>query len=145
MGTTALLLPLHEARLINGTLSANKNCIGKFNAEGLSPDNSCIGDTDTPTFITGAEIEGYITLAEADEVAIDSLEQSLCVLLSGDPATYGDGGSPQKCKRTFDGMAVVIDFKGDWCTSTNMPGDASCADAVALSANFAASSVLINN
>jgi hypothetical protein len=141
MGTNAVLLPLHAARLINGTLSKSKNCIGKYNAEGLSPANNCLGDATTPTFITDAELDGYITLLEADNVIIDSLGQSLCVLLSGDAATYGTGGSPNKCKMT----GGVIDFKGDWCAATNMAAGGGCSDAVTLGAKFAASSVKINN
>ena len=141
MGNSAVLLPLHQARLINGTLSESKNCIGKYNAEGLSPANNCLGDTTTPTFLTAAELDGYITLEEADGVEISSLGQTLCVLLSGDASKYGDGGTPNKCKRTNN----VIDFKGDWCASTNKAADANCSDATALGAKFAASSVLITN
>jgi hypothetical protein len=136
--TQVLLLPVHDARFPMGTVSSNNNCIGKFNAAGLSPDNSCLADDMNPTFITGGSLDGFITLEEADTVTISALGQSMCVLLSGDSATYGDGAKPTAhCKRTNN----VINFQGDMCS---MAGQ-TCKDSVHLSGKFAASSIKINN
>lgn len=139
--TAVVILPLKKGRLFNGQLSTDNNCIGKYNAEGLDPANNCLPDATHPLFINGAKLDGHITLEDADAVDVTTLSQSLCVLLSGDPSTYGDGGAPiERCKRTNG----VIDFKGDWCSTTNMPADAACFDAVQLGADFAASAVKIN-
>ncbi len=108
---------------------------------GFDPAKNCLPDAMHPLFINGAKLDGHITLEDADAVDIGTLSQSLCVLLSGDSSTYGDGGSPiERCKRTNG----VIDFKGDWCSTTNMPADAACFDAVSLGADFAASAITIN-
>ena len=132
-----VLLPLHKARLFNGTISADKNCIGKYNADGLQPDNTCKPDPDAKiyTFVTGASLEGYMTLEESDGVEIESLGgQSLCVLLTG----QSDNGKPAKCPREAGKLTVA----GDFCSATNSAGG--CNDAVQLSASFAASGVTIN-
>lgn len=141
-----VLLPLHDAKLV-GTVSANNNCIGKFNSAGLDPAGGCIADDANPLFIgkdgkadSDGKLEGYITLEEADKVIVDKLGQSLCVLLTGDAAQYGDGGSPlTKCKRD---AAMKITFQGDWCHASN---DKACKDSIRLGAGFSASSVKVNN
>lgn len=138
---TVVLLPIHAAKL-SGTISADNNCIGKYNSKGLLPADNCLSTKEIPAFI-GADgkadsdgtLDGYITLDEADKVEIDALQQSLCVVLSGDSTVFGDGGTPKKCKRDAGGKIV---FEGDWCAATN---DATCKDSVKLKANFAASAV----
>lgn len=135
--TSAVYLPVTGAKLQDGKISADHNCIGSFNATGLEPINSCLPDpaAGIDYFVNGATLTGYITIEEADAVMVDLLGQSLCVLLSGDPETYGDGNSPKKCKRT-DGK---IDLEGDWCSTTDSAGG--CKDAFKLEAALAASSV----
>lgn len=137
--TSVVILPLKNARLIDGTLSASKNCIGHYNAEGLDPLNTCLPDETHPAFVTGAKLDGFITLEDADSVIISSLSQSLCVLLSQNASMYGEKNAQNitVCKRT----GGVINFTGDTCS---MAGG-TCKDAVALTAAFAASSVKINN
>jgi hypothetical protein len=41
-------------------------------------------------------------------------------------------------------MNGKIDYQGEWCDATNSAADATCADAVQLGAEFAASAVKIN-
>ncbi|NUP05186.1 MAG: hypothetical protein HOW73_03895 [Polyangiaceae bacterium] len=136
-GSSALLLPLRELRF-EGTYSPDQNCIGHYNAEGLSPDDECKPTATTPAFVTGASFDSYITLEDADQIIVAQLQQSLCVLISGDATAYGDGGNPAKCRRT-DG---VIDYEGDWCSATNEPADGTtCSDAVRFNGRFAASAV----
>lgn len=135
--TQVLLLPMHLLTF-SGHLSADHDCVGRYNAAGLDPANSCQGDATHPTFVEDASIHGYISLEDADVVTVGPLNQSLCVVLSGDAAAYGDGGSPAHCKRT--GGSIV--FTGDWCSTTNTPGG--CADALELAGNFAASGVAIH-
>jgi hypothetical protein len=138
-GTMELLrLPLRQLS-IEGTLSADRSCIGTYNAANLDPENSCLADDLTPTFLTGGSVRAYITLEDADSVIIDSLGQSLCVLLSRDATTYGDGGSPNRCRRE----GGVITFRGDWCSVTDLNAAGDCADAVRFQGSFAASSVAI--
>jgi len=135
-----VLLPL-KAGVLTGTLSADNNCVGKYNAENLDPANSCLAEPpDTLQFINAGTLDGFITLEDADAVIIDSLSQSLCVLLSGNAAMYGDGMTPNKCKR--DAMGV-IEYKGDWCAATDMAADAMCMDSAKLGAEFAASAVKV--
>jgi hypothetical protein len=135
--TKVVLLPLRGARLYDGTISADNNCIGKYNAENLDPVNLCLPEEGIPAFIDGGKLEGFITIEEADTVVIDVLGQTMCVLLSADTLTYGDGGSPvQKCKRD---MNDVITLTGDWCAATNSAATADCKDAFKLGATFAAS------
>jgi hypothetical protein len=139
-GSSYVLLPLRQARIFDGKLSEDGNCIGTYNAANLSPDDACVGNADTPPFLPGAKIDGFITLEEADGVVVEDLGQSLCVLLSGDAATYGDGGDPvNRCKR--DGMGKIV-LEGDWCSTDNMADG--CKDAVKLAAEFAASGIKIN-
>jgi hypothetical protein len=139
MGSSYVLLPLREARIFDGKLSEDGNCIGTHNAAGLKPEDSCVGNADTPPFLTGAKIDGFITLEEADTVVVDELGQTLCLLLTGDSATYGDGGTPNKCKRDAN---MEITFVGDWCSTSNSAEG--CTDSVKLAAEFAASAVTIN-
>jgi len=140
-GTSVVILPLKNSRLTMGTLSTSQNCIGQYNAENLDVANSCLPDSKNKAFTTGAKIDGIITLEDADTVVVSSLSQTLCVLLSQNPAMYGEKNAAgvSICKRT----GGVIDFKGDWCAKTNAAADATCVDAARLEGGLAASSVKI--
>ena len=135
--TSGFALPLH-ALALSGQLSGDQNCVGSYNATGLVPPD-CSPDTSHPAFLNAGTVHAYIALEDADFAIISALNQSLCVLLSGNPGLYGDGGSPNKCKRS----SGAIVFTGDYCSSTGMPGG--CADSMEFSGTFAASSVTINN
>jgi hypothetical protein len=135
---TALIFPL-RALALQGTLSADLSCVGTYNADGLDPANACAPDTNTPAFLPDGTGNAFITLEEADTVTIGALQQSLCVLLSGNATTYGmQMGSLTVCKR--DSAAKIV-FQGDWCASTNMAANGGCADSVKVRFNFAAGSV----
>jgi hypothetical protein len=134
-----MLIPLRQARFVNLTISGHHNCIVKYNAANLDPAGGCLADDQNPTFLPAGQVLGLINLDQADSVIIDAVGQSLCVVLSGDAATYGNGGTPARCKRT----GGKIDFKGDWCTATNAAASAACSDAVNFAGDFAASGVLI--
>lgn len=141
MASTYVLMPLHQV-VLDGKLSADNNCIGSYNADTLDPKNNCLAEPpDKLAFTNDGHLNGFITLEEADTVIVDTLGQSLCVLLSGDAATYGDGATPNKCKR--DAMMNIV-YKGAWCSTSNTaatPG--MCEDAEKLEAEYAASSVKI--
>lgn len=138
--TMAVVLPLKRGRLTMGTLSKSQNCIGTYNAKGLDTANSCLSDTKHPLFNVGAALDGIITLEDADKVLISSLNESLCVALSGNGAMYGmkNAMNVTVCKRD---ASMKILFAGDSCS---MAGG-TCTDSVALGADFAASSVKVNN
>ncbi|MEZ4312324.1 MAG: hypothetical protein R3F14_30205 [Polyangiaceae bacterium] len=138
LGSTSdfVLLPLRDAKLINVTLSGDQNCIGKYNADTLLPEDSCEPSGDVSRYTDAGTLDAYITLEDADGVIVSSLKQSLCILLPGDA---GDGGDPKKCSRDADGNIVA---KGDWCSTTNSAGG--CQDAFKLGAQFAASAVKVN-
>jgi hypothetical protein len=147
MGKSYVVLPLQQARIVMGTLSANHNCIGTFNAKNLDPTSSCSPDATHPLFLTGGKLDGYITLEDADQVPVSALSETLCVLLSPDPTMYGVPGTGAQmgttvCKR--DAMNKIA-YQGSWCSTTNAAATASCGDAEQLAANFAASSVKITN
>lgn len=137
LGTTAdfVLLPLRAAKLTDGTISADQNCIGKYNSDKLLPEDSCEPSGDVTRFTDAGSLDAYITLEDADSVIINSLKQSLCVLLTGDA---GDGGDPKKCSR--DGNGAII-AKGDWCSTTDSADG--CQDSFKLGAKFAASAVKV--
>ena len=133
--TSYVLLPLKAAKFTGGTLSASQNCVGKYNAEGLDPGNLCDADAQNKTFITGAKLDGMITLEDADKVEVSSLQQTLCVLLANNMGVAGPAGY-KVCKRDANNK---IEFQGDACSTGS-----GCGDAVSLAADFAASSVKIN-
>jgi hypothetical protein len=144
-GTSSIVLPLHQARIVNGTLSSNHNCIGAYNAAGLDPTSSCNPDGTHPQFISAASLDGYMTLEEADQIMITAANESLCVLLSGNATMYGatqDGGPAQVCKRDSGGKIL---YQGHWCASTNSAATTTCADAEQLKGTFSAGSVKILN
>jgi len=130
-----VILPIRNAVLKSATLSADGNCVGSFNPKAL--DDTCsILDPDTCSkWRTDGVIGGYITLEDSDNVMIDVVSSSLCVLLTKsakDPAT-------NKCKR----VNGQIDGSGDYCSTTGTAGG--CKDSFWLSATFAASAVKIND
>ncbi|MBK6516828.1 MAG: hypothetical protein IPM79_21400 [Polyangiaceae bacterium] len=137
-----ILLPLRSVRIYDSTISSDNNCIGNFNGDELDPNNLCLSDADTPTFESGGSLEGYVTLEEADQVLVPELgNASLCALIAG--ADFVDQAT-NSCRRT----AGEIDFQGDWCAGATeadpgTPATAECADAVQLSAGFAASAVAV--
>lgn len=131
-----ILLPLKGARVSQLALSADNNCVGTYNAEGLLPADRCLPNKEHPAFVDGATLEGYIILEDADQVLVEDVNQTLCVLLGG--LTSGDGGEPNRCKRDASG---AIELKGDFCSTTLSAGG--CADSFMLGATFAASAVEI--
>lgn len=138
LGTEAdfVLLPLRDAKILDATVSADQNCIGKYNDATLDTKDSCEPSGDVTRYTNSATLDAYITLEDADSVVISSLKQSLCVLLTGD---VGDGGMPKKCSR--DGAGAIV-AKGDWCSTDNAAN--SCQDAYKLGADFAASAVSVS-
>ena len=89
----------------------------------------------------GGHMTAYVSIEEADTISMGALGMTLCVLLSGNFAKFSDQATPlAHCSRT-DG---VIDFKGDWCSTTNAPATATCFDAVRFEADFAASAAVID-
>lgn len=138
--TQAVYLPLEQARLVAGTLSADQNCIGRFNADGLEPVNLCKPDRSAGIdyYVDGAELQGFIELEAADAIVVEQLNQTLCVLLSGNVSEFGEvvEGQPTRCTR--DGEGAIV-FEGDWCKATDSADG--CKDAMRLTASVAASSV----
>ncbi len=142
--TSSIVLPLHQARISTGTLSSHNDCIGTYNAAGLDPANSCTPDSTHPAFLDAGSLEGFMTLEEADKLPVAAINQSLCVLLSGNATMYGvpSAMGVTVCKRDASGQIL---FQGDWCSTTNLAASGGCADASQLRANFAAGSVKILN
>ncbi len=143
-GDMVVLLPLQAATISMGKLTEGQNCVGTYNAATLDPANACVPDATHPQYTDGGSLDGFITLKDANNVVISTLNESLCVLLSGGASQYvttKPGSSETIC--TTDASGNVV-YQGNWCSSTNAAAANGCADSVALSANFAASSVQIN-
>lgn len=128
--SSAILLPIRDARIEGVTLSADGNCIGAFNAAALDP--SCAEDRALCVkWSTAGALGGFITLEEADGVTIRDLNnKSLCAFLAAE--------ADLTCRRDARGE---IAFKGDYCSKDKSPG--SCEDSVWLAATFAASAATI--
>ncbi len=140
MATQVVLLPLKGATIQGGKLSDGNNCIGSYNAATLDPSASCQPDGTHHAFTDGAALDGYIKLSDANGVIIAALSESLCAFLaSADQADLTTMGGMTVCKTDSSGNVL---YKGDWCSTTNTAGG--CQDSQQLTANFAASSVIIN-
>jgi hypothetical protein len=135
-GSSALFtLPLEQLS-ISGTLSADQDCIGTYNAAGLDPNNSCLPDSTTPEFLDAGTVSAVIVLEEADSVVIPVLQESLCALLGGQDAS--DGAQPvAHCKRDAGGKIV---FQGDACSQAG----GNCTDALSFDGGFSASAIKID-
>ncbi len=130
---SAILLPLTNVTFNAVTISADGNCIGAFNDHALAAD--CSDDaTKCSKWKTSGAIAAFITLEEADAVAVPDLGQSLCAVL-----TKSTPGADGKCARENG----KIKAKGDYCGATAKACD--CQDSFWLAATFAASAVTIND
>ena len=135
-----VLVPLHDLT-VNATLSADKNCIGRYAAETLDPGSDCQPAAGEFAWKTGGHYEGYITVEEADKVFVVSLGETLCVLLTGDPAMW-KGPAPEASCKTSVGFTQTGGLpKGDWCSTTNSAGG--CQDAWRLVIDVAAQAIPI--
>jgi hypothetical protein len=124
--TNLIILPVTATRLENVTLSHDGNCIGSYDESA-----SC------QTWVTAATLSGFITLEDADRVLIPDLNgASLCTLLTQQP-------TGNTCTR--DNSSGKIVAPGDFCSTTNAPATATCADSSWLSATFAASATIIGS
>lgn len=128
--SSAIILPIRDARIEGVTISADGNCIGTFNSAALDP--SCTEDRDLcPKWTTAGALGGFITLEEADGVTIRDLDnKSLCAFLAAEANLV--------CARDVQGK---ITYRGDYCSTDKSPG--SCQDSVWLAATFAASAAKI--
>lgn len=135
----AVILPLRGVRFTSGALSASRNCVGRYDLAALDPADGCLPTSERPAFRTGGSITGSIRLEDADRVLLPAFSETLCAHLAGDDGVYVERNATgtRVCKR--DGAGRVL-FPGDTCGT---PGEA-CADAVAVAADFAASSVLVH-
>jgi hypothetical protein len=91
-----VILPIRAGILKNVTISDDKNCIGKWDAQYWT-------DGDTLGWTTAGVLTGYITAEDADNVPVKTAAcQSLCAILAND-ATKTTGG---RCKRGTDGKVL---------------------------------------
>jgi hypothetical protein len=131
-GTSVIILPLSKPILKDVTITENGNCIGSLNTDALAKD--CTDSfSDCSKWRTAGSLGGFITLEDADTVAIRELNQTLCVVLT-------QTAPANKCARDGTGK---ITAKGDFCSTSNKAGD--CADSFWLASTFAAAAVKIND
>jgi hypothetical protein len=136
VASNVVVLPLRNAAIKNATVSANGDCIGAFDSKALDTTCSVADPSSCSKWRTAGALGGAITLEDADKVPLTILPETLCVLLTG--GSKQDGG--QGCAR--DGSNNIV-AKGDYCSTSNKPGD--CQDSFWLSATFAAAAVVIND
>jgi hypothetical protein len=136
------VLPLSNAKVQNVTLSDNNNCIGSYNADAVTPLAKTTYCTDDPTscvrWTTAGSLGGSMTLAEADQVLVPQLSESLCVLLTGGSSVDTSNPNEKTCKKDSSGKIVA---QGDYCSTSQKAGD--CQDSFWLASTFAASAAKI--
>ncbi len=137
--TSYALLPLHKIT-VTATLSSNHDCVGKYNADQLDPSSLCA--TEFP-WTNGGSFDAYITVAEADTVDVADLGESLCVLMSGDPATWKGTDAKHTCKGSDQYKNTGKLPTGDWCSTSNSA--TGCTDSWHLVTKFAASAIKIDD
>jgi hypothetical protein len=119
-----VILPVTDARLQEVTISTDGNCVGAYNEV-----PGC------QRWATAGTLSGLITLEDADRVPIPDLGgASLCTLLLPQTGTT--------CARDANNKIIGM---GDFCSLTDAPATADCADSMWLSVAFAASAVTIND
>jgi hypothetical protein len=134
------VLPIHALTASSVVVSPTHDCIGRYDPAVFSPEAGCTPTTIGENYVHAGHLEGYLVIEETDGVDVTDFDDTLCVLLSGNAAEYGDDSTGvTRCKRTHG----VIDFQGDWCAATNSPATATCSDALRFSADFAASAATI--
>jgi hypothetical protein len=145
-GDVPILLPLRNAEILDGVLSPDGNCIGRYRGEEGELDADCntltddVNSPDGYRFENGGKIQGIITLEEADQVKIVDLNQTLCALLVKTSAVV-KVGNDTVCKRGDDGkLAAEVLESADTSSTADGP-----KDAVRLAAEFAASSIQIKD
>jgi|GEM_PF-547252 len=138
-----ILLPLRNAEILDGTLSSDGNCIGRYRGETGELDANCdttssdVSDPASYRFENGGKIQGVITLEEADQVKIVDLKQTLCTLLTGKFAADKVDGY-QVCSREGGALSAEVMASADASSTPDGP-----KDAVKLAAEFAASAIKI--
>ena len=137
-----IVFPLRDVR-IEGTMTPDQNCVGSYDPSKLEESNNCQPDPQHGVYAykTTGTMTGHIYLYDADEIVEPLIKESLCVLLSGDDTTYGDGQDPPHCKKS--GNTIV--FYGDWCDQTDSMSTPTCFNSVQFQVNFAASAVLLSD
>lgn len=140
-GGVFTIFPLRALRFAGVKVSPDHDCVGSFNQYGLDPNTGCASDAQHRAFVDGGQLAAYIDIEEADAIFVPVINQSLCVLLSGNSQAYGDGSSQPRCRRDASGAIVL---QGDWCGATNGPASTGCADAIRFAASFAASGTRIH-
>ena len=136
--TQIITLPISNGSMAGIKVSADGNCIGSVNTKALGPD--CSDNYQACSkWLTDGAMSGFITLEAADKVNVALLNESLCVLLTGNKKGPSVNGS-LLCQRDAGGK--IVD-KGDYCSSPAGPGG--CQDAFWLAATFAASAAKIND
>ncbi|MFO0569825.1 MAG: hypothetical protein U0263_29515 [Polyangiaceae bacterium] len=133
---SAVLVPLHKMKF-SATLSADKNCVGRYAHETLDKGLLCQPGDGEFAWQKGGTYEGYVTVEEADQVMVVSLGETLCVVLSGDTAKWK--GTNQDCKTSKGFASSGALPKGDWCSTTNSAGG--CQDSWRLVIDFAAQAI----
>jgi len=129
--TNLVILPLRGGVLKDVTISADSNCIGTLNTTAFTNANCADDPSSCSKWNTAGSLGAYITLADADNVNVSLLNESLCVLLTG------------TTKNAMGKCAPAALTMGDYCSSP--PGPGGCKDSFWLAATFAASAVTVND
>ena len=125
-----IILPIQGAQFHDVTISPDGNCVGDINQAWYCHGTSSCSDNDLnacPKWYTGGAFGGYMTLADADKIVLQTAGESLCAALVEE--------SQPNC--------TSADLtKGDYCSTSKKVGD--CKDSVWVAATFAANAVTIS-
>lgn len=146
------LLKIHELE-IEGTLE-HKSCVGAFEPERLQAPPKCVTYTD-PThhfgWRNGGSYKGYVLVEEAEGLDVETLNQTLCVLLAGGQGWDGPKRkTPEgvEIKQCVGSAAYIANGNklpaGNWCSVSNSADAAACGgvlDAWQIKTRFAAQAV----
>jgi hypothetical protein len=140
-----ILLPIRNAEILDGVLSSDGNCIGRYRGEPGELDADCntltsnVNSPEAYLFENAGKIQGVITLEEADQVKIVDLNQTLCALLVNTNAVV-KVGNDTVCKREGDKLAPEVMASADIESTPGGP-----KDAIRLAAEFSASAIKIRD
>ncbi len=149
------VVPAHEAEIRGVFNDPNTlNCQGKYLADQLDPNASCTGASQVePAF--GCEDDrcerglgqvtttAYFLIEELELVHVTLLNTTLCVAYMGQQRAIDEGwADPESWGLNCAGSPKWQNGerpRGDWCSTTNAPATADCADAWASEATSVAS------
>ena len=147
-GASYFVVPIHEPETFQRYTNAQqRNCVGIYRAgqeEGINcagtnaaqdPAGQAWSGVDDNVGTGDAWTKGYFLIAELEQIYVSTLASTLCYSYPGeiDMTEWSSATAEKKsCRQTgkWDGTKPATNMpRGDWCSETNGPATADCADA----------------